>query len=129
MVEKNENQPKRSLSEQFEIGPPIGPPAEPAHKCFVCNGLDHRACGCEAKEMQKQIKHDDEAFRSRDILDEEAREKVPGRSAQEWAQTHVDQVAAILDCLIDVNSNLEILVKLQQERSDLLKDIQNASKN
>lgn len=58
----------RSLSEQFESGPgPVEPakgseaeqPAEephetevlttdPPHRCFVCKGPDHRACGCEA---------------------------------------------------------------------------------
>ena len=155
---------RKSLAEQFEGGPPMppmppmpaNPPAEEPHKCFVCNGPDHRACGCEAREKQRQIEQDDESFRNQDIIDEEQAE---GRMDQELDRdevlektfkasksgdidpTIIIQVAAaagrkfaediqtIHTLLGDINCNLETLVKIQKDRVDLLKDIKNAGGN
>ena len=142
----------KSLSEQFESGPQtVEQPAEEPHKCFVCNGPDHRACGCEARETQKQIEQDDKTFRSQDIMKEELEEanatKVLGDEITEaiskasGLDPQIVQICAaggrkfaedmqnVLDRLSDINSNLEILVKLEKDRADLLRDIKNVGAN
>lgn len=158
--------PGRSLSEQSESGPqtveqpdpfgggPIDRPVEQSHKCFVCGSPNHHACGCEAKEMQRQIKQDDKSFRSQDIVDEERMEKemdsedakaadvlknsnvvnlnIPGevmKAAMDMLNTIGEYPERIIDQLSDINSNLEILVKLEKERAGIMKDIRNVGAN
>ncbi len=105
--------------------------------------------------MQKQIEQDDKAFRSGDIVDEELSEKELDREevqvdkvleklfkdtlnpiASDMAISVVEAVekfnifqGSVLDKLSDINSNLEKLVKTDQDRADLLRDVQNGDGN
>ena len=128
--EKNENQPNKQPAEQ-PVGPPVEQPVSLDHVCSICGSPDYQACGCEARELQKSIEQDDKETHKQATqeLGHNHRERVPGRAAQEWAQAHVDQVNAILDKLHDIQTFLVRLVELQEERRDLLKDIQNAGRN
>lgn len=143
MTQKNENQVNEQSADQ-PIGPPVEPPQEqpfeqpaekpteptdPVHKCSICNGLDHRACGCEAKELAKKEAQGDKDAHFRSTTIKHNHREVPSRAAEELAQTHVDQMYAIHDYLSVINSNLEILVKLQQERAKVLEDIQDGRPN
>jgi hypothetical protein len=167
--------PTVPLSEQFERGPdPIElakgseteQPVEEPHRCFVCSGPDHRACGCEAKERQRQIEQDDKSFRSQDIVNEERMEKELDREeanaeqilSKVFEKETMKQIIqmtgemsgalmggadkfeefknGVLDKLSDIHlvmnvvvSNTGILVKLAQDRADLLKDLKNVGAN
>ena len=154
----------KSLSVQFERGPVIVQPAEqpaeqphgtyalttnPPHRCFVCKGPDHRACGCETKELKRQIEQDDKAFRNRDLLEEELSpedanaaevltesEKAIAKSFDEYADRLDDRMRSVLDGFSDIGvkldmvvSQLDVIIEHHQTRAKVLEDIQNAGSN
>jgi len=129
-------------------------PKEPAeiekpHKCSLCGSPDHRACGCEAKAIKKQNSLDgldqagnrmDQELDHEEVHVNEVLEKLFKDTlnpiASDMAISVVKTVEefhafqqGVLDGLGDINTNLEALVKLQKDRADLLKDIQNAKSN
>ena len=141
----------KSLSEQFESGPdpvelakgseveqPHGTEVlttDPPHRCSICNGPDHRACGCEAR---ARIKAGQAGSRmDRELTRDEVLEKICNagtdidpnimiQMASAAGSKFAEDMQNVLDQLSDINTNLETLVKLQTDRAKVLKDIQNA---
>lgn len=136
------------LAKDSEVEQPAEEPVEPIHKCSICNGPDYQGCGCEAKALQKsqEQEHNQAGSRMDQELDpEDAHAEQIIQSAMKAASNfdpseflqmcakagmqHREDMKAVLDRLSDINSNLEILVSLQQNRVELLKDLQNGKPN
>jgi hypothetical protein len=147
----------QSLSEQIESETPTvdlpteQPPKELARTCTICNGPDHRGCGCEAKAkreleqagsrletnarmVQELDREDAKADQVQGNLDdvEEKLIQMAGEMSgalMGGADKFEEFKSGVLDSLRDINSNLETLVKLEKDRADLLKDIKNVEAN
>lgn len=156
----------KSLAELFEGGPSIAeiskePPAEeshgtfvlttdPPHRCSICNGPDHRACGCEAKALRKsqEQKPDqagsrmDQELKSDEVHVDDVLEKLFKDTLNPVASDMAISVVAavekfqdfqqsVLDGLTDIRTVIEELVLLEKSRLErlagrLLKDINDA---
>lgn len=151
-----------SLTDQFEsesglVDVPVRVPVKPEkpHQCSICQGTDHRACGCEAKE-QKAIEQDNnpglaqiekeldrEDANAAQVLDKsvevligKASElspvemmKIFGMAGRKLAE----DMKCVLDVLTDqkvaldmIVSQLDVMIEAERNRADLFKDLQNA---
>ena len=111
---------------------------DPPHRCSICNGPNHQACGCEAR---ARIKGEKPGSRmDRELTRDEVLEKICNagtdidpnimiQMASAAGSKFAEDMQNVLDQLSDINTNLETLVKLQTDRAALLKVILDGSRN
>ena len=137
----------KSLTDQFDTelqDVPVRVPVtlEEPHKCSICSGPDHRACGCEAKagtnnNLEKELDREDaNTDRVReglekmvDELSKDSPEIFIANICSKAGAQFAEDMQSVKDRLSDINSNLEALVSLGQERSIIMKGILDGTRN
>lgn len=129
------------------------------HMCSICGSPNHQACGCEAKALQKAQEQEydqagsglDQELKSDEVRVEQILENVFGNEPtkmltqmagemsgallggvdkfEEFKSGVLDRLSEIQIGIEYIGENTKALVKLQKERADLLKDIQDGKPN